>query len=232
MWGKLLVWRAGGQGLATRGSLANRAHRSDLRTARHTQWFYFRAGNTRAGVAYRFNVVNLLKPDSMFRRGMLPCVHSAADADKGWRRAGSDVLYFRNPPRAANGAAGGGSGSGGGSGATYTLSFRYASAHAGDTLHFAHCYPYTFSDLQRYLAAAQADPARAPLFRRGTLARTLADNPVEVVTVTARGDPAGRRGVVVSARVHPGESNASWMMKVRHAGLLCGAVPRRWKGMV
>ncbi len=35
--------------------------RNDLYTNKHTQWFYFRVGNTRANVQYRFTIVNLIK---------------------------------------------------------------------------------------------------------------------------------------------------------------------------
>ena len=54
---------------------------------------------------------------------------------------------------------------------------------------------------------------------RGTLCRTLAGNRCEYITITSKEkDPnseksKAKRGVLLSARVHPGESNASWMMK-------------------
>jgi len=48
----------------------------DINTKGHTQWFYFAVSNTRAGQAYRFNIVNLLKNDSLYNHGMLPLVHS------------------------------------------------------------------------------------------------------------------------------------------------------------
>jgi len=53
---------------------------------------------------------------------------------------------------------------------------------------------------------------------RNTLCRTLAGNKCEYLTITSRnyGEPSGKsekRGVVITGRVHPGESNASWMMK-------------------
>lgn len=38
--------------------------------------FFFAVSNTRAGQAYRFNLVNLLKADSLYNAGMLPLVHS------------------------------------------------------------------------------------------------------------------------------------------------------------
>jgi hypothetical protein len=49
------------------------------------------------------------------------------------------------------------------------------------------------------------------------LCRTLAENLVYLITITnpANTDQenANKKGVVISARVHPGETNSSWMMK-------------------
>ena len=55
-------------------------------------------------------------------------------------------------------------------------------------------------------------------FRRRVLCHTLAGNEVELLTITSfTADPEAlksRKGVVLSARVHPGESNSSFMMQV------------------
>ncbi len=49
------------------------------------------------------------------------------------------------------------------------------------------------------------------------MCRTLAENLVYLITITnpANTDQenANKKGVVISARVHPGETNSSWMMK-------------------
>ena len=42
----------------------------DYNTKVNNQWFYFRLQNTRAGRTYRFNIINLLKPDSLYNHGM------------------------------------------------------------------------------------------------------------------------------------------------------------------
>lgn len=48
----------------------------DINTRSHTQWFYFAVSNTRAGKPYRFNIINLMKEDSLYNMGMLPLMHS------------------------------------------------------------------------------------------------------------------------------------------------------------
>ena len=59
----------------------------DYLTKSNNQWFYFRIKNTRAGRTYRFNIINLLKPDSLYNHGMQPLMYSDRDAQrsgKGW----------------------------------------------------------------------------------------------------------------------------------------------------
>lgn len=97
-----------------------------------------------------------------------------------------------------------------------TLSFVITAPHSRDTLHAAHCYPYTYTDLQRHLASlvpaslgAAASPGYVPAGAAGRVSRaqlcvSLAGNAVDVVTVTAAAGEGGvlpleqRRGVVLS----------------------------------
>ncbi|CAN7988837.1 unnamed protein product, partial [Ixodes hexagonus] len=50
-------------------------------------------------------------------------------------------------------------------------------------------------------------------FRRQELCKTTSGNPVPVLTLTAKPLEVSRPHVFLSARVHPGETNSSWIMK-------------------
>merc|ERR1719335_1342914 len=44
----------------------------DYNTNGHTQWYNFRCGNTRKGKQYRFSIINMMKPTSVYNEGMRP----------------------------------------------------------------------------------------------------------------------------------------------------------------
>ncbi|KAF5841002.1 hypothetical protein DUNSADRAFT_14858 [Dunaliella salina] len=307
--------------------------RPDVNTRRHTQWFYFAISNTRKGQRYKFNIINLMKEDSLYCVGMLPLIHSEVmasaskqqeaqqqgeevqassphgtstssrvtswpdmssssnkrpssigsqastssrveDSDRpsrssaqskvgvsfeelqgqageereqqatadgvwdrmdhqqqdgdraehrerehaaqdcqgggyaGWHRGGEQVCYYRNTIK-RNGRGGGRR--------YFTLSFTYTAQHDNDVVHFAHCFPFTYTDLQVYLKALENHPQRSPFVHRSLLTTTLAGNAVDCLTITAppsASDPTKKKkGAVITARVHPGESNSSWMVR-------------------
>lgn len=69
---------------------------NDVNTGGHTQWFFFRVHNVKAGEV-RFNMLNLCKPDSLYNEGMKILVYSeriAALKDIGWHRGGTKISYY------------------------------------------------------------------------------------------------------------------------------------------
>lgn len=173
----------------------------DINTNTYAQWFFFCVSNTQVR-RYKFNIINMLKSDSLYNYGMMPLVYSTREAEAsgmGWTRQGFDVCYFRHSKK------------------YHAASFSIHSRHEGDTLYLAYCYPYTFTMLQKHLDAIETDPKRQVYMRRRVLCQTLALNECEVLTVTdfdcTPEEMSKKPAVVASARVHPGESNASWMME-------------------
>lgn len=73
--------------------------------------------------------------------------------------------------------------------------------------------------MQEDLSRIEKDSNSPNYYYRGTLTRTLAGNKCEYLSITSKDkDPKSvkamsKKGIFLSARVHPGESNASWMMK-------------------
>ena len=179
----------------------------DINTRGHTQWFYFSVSNVKKGRKYKFNCINLYKGDSLYNRGMQPLIYSlkgAQDGKVGWVRRGEEVCYYQNHIKRRGGY-------------YYTATFTVDFPHDDDTVFMAYCFPYTYSDLQRYLCALEKDPKRSNRFRRRPLCQTLAGNNCDLLTITSFACDAAslkaRKGVVITARVHPGESNSSYMMK-------------------
>ncbi len=54
-----------------------------------------------------------------------------------------------------------------------------------DTCYLAHCYPYTYTDLQQYMTKLESDPEIRKIFRRRALCRTVAGNRCDVLTITS-----------------------------------------------
>ncbi|UJR35501.1 hypothetical protein I4U23_028255 [Adineta vaga] len=190
--------------------------RYDLYTKRNTQWFYFRLQNVQNEKRYRFTIVNFFKPTSLYSVGMRPLMYSVQDAEMkgiGWRRWGEEIVYYKNnllsPDNSTN---------------MYSLTWTCKFPNNNDTYYFAHCYPYTYSDLQDYLNEIQNNRFKSDYCKQKILCRTLAGNFIYMLTITNPIPPQTaniglpsehqvKKGVVITSRVHPGETNGSWMMK-------------------
>ena len=51
----------------------------DINTNGHTQWFYFSVGNTRKSNPVKFNLMNFIKPNSLFNEGMKILMYSETE---------------------------------------------------------------------------------------------------------------------------------------------------------
>lgn len=201
----------------------------DLNTHGHIQWYFFRSVVPRelcrraiesglSSLKVRFNIRNMLKKASLYNEGMLPAafVEYPASIRRGWHHEGANVCYFKNADTYRNHKTGSVQN-------FYTLSFVYefklpsSDGSSPIVVYFAHCFPYTYSRLQRYLLSLQKDPERSRHFKRRTLCKTIAGNNCDMLTITDfsqedESTDTSRTGIVLTARVHPGESNSSFVM--------------------
>ncbi|XP_072538462.1 cytosolic carboxypeptidase 1 [Salminus brasiliensis] len=193
---------------------------SDINSNHYHQWFYFEVSSMRVGVPYRFNIINCEKSNSQFNYGMQVLMYSVQEAISGsprWIRTGSDICYYKNHFSRSSIAAGGQKGK-----SYYTMTFTVTFQHKDDVCYFAYHYPYTYSTLKMHLQKLRALRTPQIYYRQEQLCETLGGNGCPLLTITAMPESASndhvcqfrnRPVVFLTARVHPGETNASWVMK-------------------
>ncbi len=111
----------------------------------------------------------------------------------------------------------------------HTRTNRRRFPHAKDVAYLAHCFPYTYTDLSHYLTELLSRAGAHKIVQMSTLSTTLVGNKCPLLTVTNFVSHASavhaRRVICLSARVHPGETCASWTMQ-GFLEFVCGSSAR------
>ena len=182
--------------------------RNDYNSQGFGQWFYFKVSNTRANMTYTFNIINHFKPDSLHNEGLKPLAYSTKKAKEegtGWYRVGKNICYYQTGAKKKNGG-----------GYYYSLSFSFEFDYDDDEVYFCHWYPYTYRDLKDFLKKTCNDK-KTDRVRKTELWRTLGGNSVDYVIITNFESPdsdiAEREAVIITSRVHPGETVSSFIVE-------------------
>ncbi|RCN25158.1 hypothetical protein ANCCAN_29131, partial [Ancylostoma caninum] len=134
----------------------------------------------------------------------------------GWVRVGDSVCYYRNlytPGEDVDVDESKSKRRG-----FYSIRFNMTFRNKGDICYFAYHFPYTFSFLKTSISRCLSLIPSNLYYSYDFIGESLGGNPLTLLTVTAEGsrDQVNNRDIVfLSSRVHPGESNASWMMHGR-----------------
>ena len=176
------------------------------------------------------------KQNKLFAADMRPVVCCPARGEP-WRRVAGRPCFGVLPTREGLGGPGGGGAAAGAGGAkkSYRLQFRHTFDGAEEHF-FAFCYPHNAQDCRDFLDRLEQSAARLSdkfEFRRETLATSRQGRPLEVLTITSRDGgrrggaaaagggspsttaeevPRGKSVFFLSARVHPGETPASFIL--------------------
>ncbi|CAF1160127.1 unnamed protein product [Rotaria sp. Silwood1] len=169
--------------------------RPDTCCPRFRCWFLFTVENVKADQRVIFHIVNFSKAKSLYRDGMTPLVKSTSR--KRWQRLPTrNVFYYRSPDHRKN----------------YVMSFTFCFDREDDVYQFAYSFPYTYTKLQNYLDSI--DQRRLDYVQRRPLVYSVQKRRLDLLTVA---NPSllvkGRRKkvVIVTARVHPGETPSSYV---------------------
>ena len=194
---------------------------NDTNTTGYIQWFFFRITNIHKNKKVNFTLINMLRKTSLYNNGLHIMCYSVKKAKKeniGWHRAGSNVMYYPNnlfvytKERRRN---------------LYSLRFDYEFKYDNDEIYFANCIPYLYSDIMKELNYYQLNETKFPFFHRKTLCTTLGGNNLDMFSINTEclsslitqstfqyyQEKDKRKGIVLIARQHPGETVSSFVMK-------------------
>ena len=206
---------------------------SDVNSSFHTQWFYYSVRRMKSNRRYRFKIINIQKKSILYNSGQQPLFYSEIDyrqSHKQWQRIGASdhnkhwrtvVSYYRNHYVHANTVA---------SLFTdrpyYTLEFTFVFPHQDDVCYFAYNIPlsYTFlkTNLYYWTSLVQQhnnnlnnkEDGQPIYYQTQTLCTTLKGNDLPLMTITSNDTHHSKpHYILLTARVHPSESNSSWILK-------------------
>ncbi|KAH9140031.1 hypothetical protein AeRB84_015708 [Aphanomyces euteiches] len=206
-----------------------------------TTWFHFSISGAVAGQEIALQIVNLIKHTALYDQDTRPVVRSLP-SQKKWERLRQGVTYQAD--RQTN---------------EFSIRFTYTVAVAGETVFFAFCYPYSYTDGQRMLRRLDQDFARrertasSMYYHRETLVHSLDGRKVDLLTISSYDNildnreetiPGlfpdhphtprpfqfqNKRVIFLTSRVHPAETPSSFVLDGALSFLLKRDDPRAYK---
>lgn len=160
----------------------------DTNNPRHRVWFYFCVENvTVKGQRVLIHITNFSKSKSLYREGMAPLVRSASRPE--WQPVPEKHVFYYRCPRHRK---------------SYVMSFAFEFDRVDEPFYFAYSYPYTYTDVQQYLASLER--RKLPFFSREVLCRTVQNRRVDLITIT---DPSTGGGDADSDGARGGAGGSS-----------------------
>ena len=98
---------------------------------------------------------------------------------------------------------------------TLTFSFDLSKINTNPKyIYFSYCYPYTFTQLNKFIFSFKNNKNT---LRLNQIGQTLDGNPINMLVITNFNDSfdvlANKKAIILTGRVHPGESNSSYVIQ-------------------
>ncbi|CAD8208102.1 unnamed protein product [Paramecium octaurelia] len=162
--------------------------RVDGNTQGHTSWYNFELSGMKKGEKIQLNICNFTKSHRLYERGMKPYIWRSTTQE--WLQGGDNISYqqFQN---------------------NNCLSFCIECNKENELLKIAYCIPYTFSQLLEYCDNLER---RCNNVKRKVFCESLGGVQLPIL-IFNNGKSFSKKCLILQARIHPGESNGSWVMQ-------------------
>ena len=188
---------------------------NDTNTTGYSQWFFFRIKKGKKNQKINLNIMNFQRKTTKYANGIKIWYYSTKKNQEnkiGWEHTTENVEYYQNfLYRFIKGK----------KEYYYTLSFDYTFEYNDDEVYFANCIPYTYSDIIKDLNEYTIkENDKYFFFQRKILCSTITGNDVDYFNINNNLDLYNfeetnnkKRGIVLFARQHPGETVGNWALK-------------------
>nr|XP_023029222.1 cytosolic carboxypeptidase 6 [Leptinotarsa decemlineata] len=161
-------------------------------------WFNFTVDNVKQDQRVIFNIVNISKERNLFMDTMTPLVKSSSRPQ--WQRIPKKYVFYHKSVLHQG---------------HYVLSFSFGFDKEDDVFQFSLAPPYSYTKLQTFLSTLEKKATYlSDNFKRELLENSVQKRRLDLITIGSldKTRPKARRRVIaIMARVHPGESPASFV---------------------
>ena len=175
----------------------------DRNPSKSCQWFYFQIKNARKDRTYKFYITGFHKSKGLYTSGAKIFWYSEKRALRdniSWTRGGDNYSYGILPGQKSKKK-------------RSTVSFEIEFPDNNDIIYLCYALPYTYSDLLRDVGNWTKE---SECVKSEVLCETAGGREIPLLTVTdekSETKSEDKPYVFVTARIHPGESNASFLMR-------------------
>ena len=146
---------------------------NDTNTTGYIQWFFFRVSNTKKGKKAIFNIINMLRPTCVYKKGLKIMTYSKLQAKNeniGWHRDCQNIMYYTNNLFTYNENSKKRR-------SLSSLCFEYEFKYDHDTVYFANCLPYFYSKLTKEIKFYENKTKnKFYFFEKNSITQTLGGN--------------------------------------------------------